>query len=95
MKYCSFLQDHGIKPKWSEPGPATYPQGYLAGDPWRKKVQDEKTRTKLRMNSYVHSELATAFNTYLPKEFDEISPLLHSRNDGVQRSFEPLYRASR
>jgi hypothetical protein len=78
--YCSFLEKHGIRPKWSESGPATYTKSYQIGDPWRKKVQDEKTRAKLRMSSYVPSELATAFNTYLPKEFDEISPLLHSRN---------------
>ena len=80
MKYCSFLQDHGIKPKWSESGPATYPQGYQAGDPWRKKVQDEKTRAKLRMNNYADSELAVALNSCLPKEFDEIRLHLHTRN---------------
>ena len=49
MKYCSFLEDHGIKPKLSDSGPATYPLGYKAGDPWRKKIQDEKTRAKSRM----------------------------------------------
>jgi hypothetical protein len=80
MKYCSFLQDHGIKPKWSESGPDTYPRGYQAGDPWRKRVQDEKTRAKVRMNKYADSELATALNNYLPDEFDKINPLLHSRN---------------
>lgn len=79
-RYCSFLEKHGIRPKWSVSGPSTYTKSYQIGDPWRKKVQDEKTRAKLRMNGCLPSELATAFNTYLPKEFDEISPLLHSRN---------------
>jgi hypothetical protein len=76
MRYCSFLQDHGIQPKWSDTGHTTYPLNYQAGDPWRKKVQDEKTRAKLRMRDYARSELATAFNAYLPKEFDKISSLL-------------------
>jgi hypothetical protein len=76
MKYCSFLQDNGIKPKWSDSDHASYPKSYQAGDLWRKKVQDEKTRAKLRMNNYARSELATAFSTHLPEEFDKISPLL-------------------
>lgn len=79
-RYCSFLQDHGIKPKWSDSGPATYPKSYQFGDPWRKRVQDEKTRAKVRMNNYAGSELATALNNYLPDEFDKINPLLYSRN---------------
>lgn len=70
-KYCSFLQDHGIKPKWPDSGPATYLPGYKAGDPWRKKIQDEKTRAKRRMSDYDRSELATALCTYLPEEFDK------------------------
>ena len=80
MKYCSFLQQQGIKPKWSDPGSATYPTSYQAGEPWRKKVQDEKTRAKQRMNGYADSELADAFNFYLPKEFEQLTPLLRSRN---------------
>jgi len=81
IRYCSFLQDHGLRPRWPDSGPATtYPKSYLSGDPWRKKVQDEKTRAKLRMNGYAPSELSTALNTYLPKEFDQISPFFHSRN---------------
>ena len=75
-RYCSFLTSHGIRPKWSDSGPATYLKSYQIGDPWRKKVQDEKTRAKLRMQGYPRSELATALNTYLPEEFDKISPLL-------------------
>jgi hypothetical protein len=76
MKYCSFLQDHGIKPKWSDSDHASYPKSYQTGNPWRKKVQDEKTRAKLRMNKYASSELATAFSAHLPEEFDQLSPLL-------------------
>ena len=80
MKYCSFLQDHGIKPKWAESGPPSYPLGYQAGDPWRKKVQDEKTRAKARMDRFANSELADAFNAYLPESFDLLAPMLHSRD---------------
>ena len=75
-KYCSFLDDYGTKPKWLDSGPTTYLKSYQAGNPWRKKVQDEKTRAKQRMQAYPGSELATAINRYLPKEFDKISPLL-------------------
>jgi len=75
MRYCAFLQEHGIKPRPSDTGPATYPLSYQAGGPWRKRVQDEKTRAKVRMQGYARPELATAFNTYLPREFDKI-PLL-------------------
>lgn len=90
MRYCSFLQDHGVKPKWSDPSPVTYPRGYQAGEPWRKKVQDEKARAKLRMNTYGDSELADAFNFHLPEQFDEIGPLLHSRNSrGTSKNSRP------
>jgi hypothetical protein len=75
-RYCSFLDKYGTRPKWSDSGPATYLKSYQVGFPWRKKVQDEKTRAKLRMQGYPRSELATALNTYLPEEFDKISPLL-------------------
>jgi hypothetical protein len=81
IRYCSFLHDHGFRPRWPDSAPAaTYRKSYLSGDPWRKKVQDEKTRAKLRMNRYARSEIATALSTYLPEEFDQISPFLHSRN---------------
>jgi hypothetical protein len=75
-RYCSFLDKYGTRPKWSDSGHATYLKSYQVGEPWRKKVQDEKTRAKLRMQGYPRSELATALNTYLPEEFDKISPLL-------------------
>ena len=79
--YCAFLNDHKIKPKWSDSGSATtYPTSYEMGDRWRKKVQDEKTRASARMSRYADSELANAFITYLPEEFDKVSPLLHSRD---------------
>ena len=80
MKYCRFLHAHGIRPKWSEADHSSYPTGYQAEGPWRKKIQDQKTRTKLRMDGYSNSELAIALNAYLPDEFDQLSPLLNSRN---------------
>jgi hypothetical protein len=79
-RYCIFLHDHGIRPRWEDATASTYPQGYQAGNPWRKKIQDEKTRATLRMNDCSDAELAEAFCSHLPAEFDELSPLLHSRN---------------
>ena len=79
-RYCSFLQEHELKPKWSDQGPASYPKSYQAGEPWRKKVQDEKTRARSRMSRHLDSELADALNIYLPGKFGQISSLLHSRN---------------
>ncbi len=79
MRYCTFVQNHGLRPKWSDSG-GSYSRGYEAGEPWRKKIQDEKTRAKLRMDRYADSELADAIIAYLPQEFDSISPLIHSRN---------------
>lgn len=76
MRYCSFLQDHGIEPKSSDTGHTTYPLRYLAGHPWRKQIQDEKTRARVRMNTYLRSELAEVFNKYLPDEFGKLSQLL-------------------
>ena len=91
MKYCSFLQDHGIRPKWSDTGPGSYSKSYQGGDPWRKKVQDEKTRAKLRLNNYSDAELAEAVNAYLPGEFDRISPLLDSHNSrNASKSFRRI-----
>lgn len=79
VRYCSFLEKRGIRPKWSDSGPSSYTKSYQIGLPWRKKNQDEKTRAKLRMNGCVPSELASV-NTYLPEEFGQISPSLNSRN---------------
>ncbi|MGA8493101.1 MAG: hypothetical protein WB711_21945 [Terriglobales bacterium] len=80
MKYCSFLKDHDLKPKWSEPCPNTYCAGYLADSPWRKKIQDEKSRARARMVGYPDPALADAFNFYLPDQFTELSGLLNSRH---------------
>src|SRR5207302_9783937 len=33
MRYCSFLKDHGVNPKWSEPCPNNYCAVYHAGSP--------------------------------------------------------------
>ena len=90
-QYCEFLHKHGIKPKWSDSGPATYPSGYQRGDPWRKKIQDEKTRARERMERCTDSDLANALITYLPDQFDSISPLLYSRDSRLasKTSFAP------
>ena len=80
MKYCSFLKDHGVKAKWSEPCPTNYCAGYLAGNPWQKKIQDEKSRAKTRMKGYAEPALADAFNFHIPSRFEELSGLLNSRN---------------
>jgi hypothetical protein len=75
-KYCVFLDNHKLKPKWADSGPGTYRASYLAGDPWRKRTQDEKTRAKRRMASYDPSALAESFNTHLPDEFHELGTYL-------------------
>jgi hypothetical protein len=80
MRYCSFLKDHGVKPKWSEPCPSNYCAGYQAGNPWQKKIQDEKSRAKARMADYTDPALADAFNFHLPDQLAELSGLLNSRN---------------
>jgi hypothetical protein len=79
LKYSSFLQAREIRPKWWESGPADYPKSYQAGDPWRKKVQDEKTRAKQRMDRYTSAQLADAFNAHLPDLFGELARLLSTR----------------
>jgi hypothetical protein len=86
LKYCAFLQDHGISPKWSEPGHESYPKGYRTGNPWRKKVQDEKTRAKSRMSRYTDTELADAVNVHLPDQFQEISRLIPTRATRTARA---------
>jgi hypothetical protein len=80
MKYSSFLKDHGVKPKWSDPCPSNYGAGYLAGNPWRKKIQDEKSRAKSQIKGYADPALADAFNFYLPDKLEALSGLLNSRN---------------
>src|SRR5205823_2037475 len=70
MRYCSFLKDHEIKPKWPEPCPANYCAGYLAGHPWRKKIQDEKSRARTQMEGYTNPAIADAFNFYLPDKLE-------------------------
>ena len=81
-KYCAFLHEREIRPKWCDPESRTesYPKRYKAGDPWRKKVQDEKTRAKLRMDRYTDSELSTAFHSYLPDRLDTLRHKLSIRD---------------
>jgi len=77
-KYCAFLRDHAVSPKWEKPCPSGYDVGYKAGQPWRKKIQDEKCRAKKKMETYADSALADAFNFYLPDKFKELGELLNS-----------------
>lgn len=80
LKYCSFLDKHRVKPKWSEDGPKSYQESYLVAASYQKKVQDEKSRAKRRMSRYANSVLMDAFVTYLRSEFDQLSSLVNSRN---------------
>jgi len=93
--YCSYLDKHGIIPKWSDSGPSNYVKSYQIGEPWRKRVQDEKTRAKSRMKDCAPAELANAVSVYLPEEFDEITPLLHSRNSPDASKSSILQKARR
>ena len=81
LKYCSCLQEYGVRPKWSDSdsSPESYPKSYRAGEPWRKRVQDEKTRAKARMGSYTESELASAFSANLPDRIDDLRLRLSTR----------------
>ncbi len=89
-KYCAFLQDHEVKPKWSDSGPMSYPKSYQTGEPWRKKVQDEKTRAKVRMSRYPESELLDAVNIHLPNQFHKISGLFPTRATRAARVKLPV-----
>jgi hypothetical protein len=80
LQYCIFLDRHRVKPKWSEDGPNSYRESYLARGSYPKKVQDEKSRAKQRMSKHPDSVLMEAFVTYVRSEFDELSFLLNSRN---------------
>jgi hypothetical protein len=79
-QYCSFLHERGIRPKWPDGAPASYPLGYKDGQPWRKKIQDEKARARVRMELYADSVFAEALILHLPDEFDRITKLINSRN---------------
>jgi hypothetical protein len=79
-RYCSFLHEHGIKPRWPDGAPTSYPRGYQIGPPWPKKIQDEKTRAGARMRLYDDSVFAEALILHLRPEFDEITRLINSRN---------------
>jgi Queuosine biosynthesis protein QueC len=80
LRYCIFLDKHRVKPKWSEDGPKSYQESYKAGGSYPKRVQDEKSRAKQRMNKHPDSVLMEAFVTHVNTEFDELSSLLNSRN---------------
>jgi hypothetical protein len=80
LRYCIFLDQHRVRPKWSDDGPKSYRESYLAGGSYPKKVQDEKSRAKQRMREHSVSVLLDAFVTYVGNQFDELSSILNSRN---------------
>jgi hypothetical protein len=80
LPYCNFLHDHGLRPKWFESGPSTYPKSYEKTGTWRKRAQDEKSRAAARLKLYPEPELRDALATYLPNEFEAITQRLNSRN---------------
>ena len=90
--YCSFLKERGIRPKWSDSdsSPESYVKSYLAGDPWRKRVHDEKTRAKDRMGRYTDVELADAFKVYLQERLEELRRLLTTRATRAARVKLPV-----
>jgi hypothetical protein len=47
--YCREVHRAGVKPRKSwldDDCPSTYPEAYREGEPWRKRIQDEKCRIK-------------------------------------------------
>ena len=80
LKYCIFFDKHRVRPKWSDNGPKSYRDSYLASGSYPKKVQDEKSRAKQRMSTHTDSVLMEAFVTHVRSEFDDLSSLLNSRN---------------
>lgn len=82
VKYCCFLDNHRLRPKWSDDGAKTYRESYLVADSYKKRTQDEKSRAKQRIHRFENSALLEAFVTYLPDEFDKLGPFLdsYSRN---------------
>jgi len=48
LAYCRELENAGVKPRRTRSWkgcPGTYPAAYQAGEPWRHRIQDEKSRT--------------------------------------------------
>lgn len=80
LKYCSFLDHHRVKPKWSDTGPNSYRDSYLTSGSYKKKVQDEKSRARQRLSKYHDSVIMEAFVTFFRPEFNELASLFNSRN---------------
>lgn len=91
IRYCTYLHAHEVKPKWYDPesGIESYPKSYQAGDPWRKKVQDEKTRARLRMDAYIESELDAVFRKFMPNELADLRHKLSVRTIPMQKFTVP------
>lgn len=91
LKFCVNVDNHRVRPKWSDTGPKTYRESYHADSSYKKRVQDEKSRANQRMTRFVDSVLLEAFITYLPAEFDELKSLLNSRNSrNASKKFNPF-----
>ncbi|HEY1465003.1 MAG TPA: hypothetical protein VGF44_16420, partial [Terriglobales bacterium] len=90
LRYCSFLHDHGIVPRWKSSEHTSYGEAYKEGQPWRKKIQDEKSRAKVQMKDYSEAEFAVALNKYLPKEFQQISERINSHNSQFASKNSPM-----
>lgn len=80
LKYCTYLDNWRVKPKWIDDGPSTYKESYLRNGSFRKRVQDEKSRAGQRMKQRSDPELMNAFIAHVPKEFDALNGKLDSRN---------------
>ena len=51
LQYCRELDRAGVKPRRSgtwRACPGTYPAAYQAGEPWRHRIQDEKSKVRRR-----------------------------------------------
>jgi hypothetical protein len=90
LRYCSFLHNHGIVPRWKSSEHTSYGEAYKEGQPWRKKIQDEKSRAKVRMKDCSEAEFAVALNKYLPKEFQQISERINSHNSQFASKNSPM-----
>ena len=59
MEYCRFIDSMGVRPleAWiSEGCPGTYAGAYRVGEPWRKKIQDQKNKAKCRFGGTAPAE---------------------------------------
>jgi len=61
MQYCRELENAGIRPRKSgawKGAPGTYPTAYMDGEPWRHRIQDEKSRIERKAAGYHSPKVA-------------------------------------